>query len=89
MAVLGGRREKDRKRQPLSGSFSHQKKQEQAAASATRPRLPPLSSQSFPATQTVEQKASPDVEDEEGGKKAERVLCYEETVTGLREPFRL
>lgn len=72
MAVLGGRRKKkkkDRKRQPLSGSFSHQKIQEQAAGSAARTKASSSVLAKLSCNSEVEQKASPDVEDEEGGRE--------------------
>lgn len=66
--------------------FSHQKIRGQAAGSAIRPRLPPISSPKLSCDGEMKRKASPAGEGEEGW---EEFLCYEETVTGFREPFLL
>lgn len=87
---MGGETKIKTGQQPLSGSFSHQKVQEDDAGSVIRPRLPPGSSLKLYRDVDLKRKLvlrrrrTRGAEGRPGGS-----LGYEETVTGLREPFRL
>lgn len=71
MAVLGGRRKKKKIESDnhLVAAFPTRRYKNRLQDLQPEPRLPPLSSPKLSCNSEVEQKASPDVEDEEGGRE--------------------